>query len=128
MGPAERSGFDPRLGRIAAGLLNRTQSGDIQWEAVTIGSTVQFDYSTPKNTITIRTRGGIPDLPVMLIVKNDDGVELERFTTGGEREGPTNNVDAIVRRLYDSVRRQALRIDSALDELAQTLGDDYDSV
>lgn len=114
---------DARLIRITEALLQKTLTSEIQWERRKYRSGEQFDCSTTDMTITIKSDDNEGNHPFRMIIKNENGVELERLTS---QTHASDEYSETLRLLWVAARRQALNIDSAIDQLAASLGIETD--
>jgi len=111
---------DQRLVRIVKALLKKTLAGQADWEATFSRSTAeQFDYSTVSATISLSSHDkGNDDLSIVMTIKNDAGVELDRLESD-----PWDSLgySRILRQLYTEARRRALDIDTTINQLVNSL-------
>jgi hypothetical protein len=109
------SDSDPRIAKIARGLLWRTRHGSVSWEYVNSPRGGEsFWHSTEYASIVLRSADGDGQGPYEISVRDGSGAVLERVVTD-----PFDNSDLgeVLEQLYTAARRKSLNIDETLDRL-----------
>ena len=107
---------DKKLIYLIDRLLFRTEEGSISWTAEKPKQyRVDFDdFSIRVESYTTRLAEPIVELSVI----NEEGVEIESVTD----KKIDSNARANLRKLFDSARRRALKIDEALEKILRAVG------
>jgi hypothetical protein len=104
-------------------LLEATQQGKVEWTPVDATS---FSIETARGTISLRSRDADGVGPFVFSIYNDDGIEVESYTTHRDEAGPAWSMK--VEQLFDAARRQSLGVDDVIKGIEEELGLGDDSL
>lgn len=112
--------IDTRIQKLIMRLLARTKDSELNWHEGVAEGEFQVDFPSYSVTLTYAEdrRGG----EVVMNIIGPNGTYLEGISEHSIRlEGPPELADQLSE-LYATARRQALRVDDAIDELLQQVG------
>lgn len=107
--------IEKKMIQLIGSLLEQTESGQIHWEAAFRENWFQVSFG--KYTVQVGER---PEVYVLKLFNIDDHL-LEEMESDALLRQDTNAANKLSR-LYVEARRQALGVESALDEILGTLG------
>lgn len=102
---------EEKLLQIATRLLERTEAGGVQWNETADES--MFETSMERYSVNVfKTKDGFPGLSVV----NDSGRVIDTLVLNFAQEGSET-----LNNLHELARRDALRVEGALDDILKTL-------
>lgn len=137
---------DERIKKIVEGLLQRSETGEAEWQIFSGQTSVRragtgkpdgFSYSTDSATVVVGSSDGDGASPYYLNIIDSAGVLVENISVPSpvrsvrmpdgtlqrqERSPEETQFVRLLRELYKRARRKALKTDDVLDALAQELG------
>ncbi|MCY4653064.1 MAG: hypothetical protein OXC95_07860 [Dehalococcoidia bacterium] len=114
-----------RIDEVLEGLINRTAEEKLAWQ--TSADTNAFVAAVGGISIVIRSQNRILIIRHRLEIQNDDGTTVQVLQTRDDSELVSTEDDATpeqarkLSHLYALARRSALKTDTTLDELAESL-------
>jgi hypothetical protein len=109
-----------KLSRLLIELIQRTSKGSLKWEGTAADGVYQMSF--PKYTVQLSTRpaerDGFDD--IVLTVLNSEGVVIEQ-AADPDFAPDVGEAYTAMKEMYATARRQALGVDSALDDLLSEL-------
>jgi hypothetical protein len=104
--------INEKLTQLVDAVYEKTKSGELVWETTSVP--FKFQVSFAKYSVTILSQGAGA---TRLELHNDQGALIEEVSPSDTSAAQ----DAILYRLYELARRQALGVDEAIDELLTEL-------
>ena len=112
--------IDARLRTLIIRLLERTQRGELRWHEGVAEGEFQVDFATYSvSLILAEDRNGSQ---VIASIIGPNGTHLEGVSERAIRLESLHDLADQLSELYRIARRQALRVDDAIDELLQQVG------
>ena len=113
-----------KIAKLAESLIVNTQAGKVKWKESTFDENT-FEYSGPSSSITVscqtrRDQHGEPEEDIVLKFYNDEGKLVESVS---DVDLSSFIIDSYqyMKSLYETARRQALGVESILDNLLVSL-------
>jgi len=112
--------------QIAQALLDQTKYGNIEWQST--DDDEAFLYSTSNSSIIIDTASRTGPQPYWLKILNQRGTVVETLDYNPQAEDEwmesqvtENKVGALLGKLHEAARRQALQIDDVINAVLREL-------
>lgn len=108
----------PKMADLISTLLEKTQSGKLNWEATAMSDT--FQASFPKYAVLIFSTTHNDELDYVLQIINDYGEIVERVEDTDLLEVMSNPF-ITMRELHEAARRNAMGVEEALNDILDFL-------